>query len=304
MKPAPALLSCLLLSLLAASPAAAQAPTLGELWPNDDGHAWDYAQHHETYDPAPQSFDGEVRLWLDGTTVAPGDIAAQYLRQTSLVGVTASFAPSSLPAIADPLLRNLYVARPDLRAAVERLANENPCPLNAPSPRYSLLLTGELAYLKTSGEIAAWRCDLASTRSWQWLVSDLSVGSGFTIQLLPDLASDVVLHGTVGAIEPTTVPAGTFSDCVRVDYVVDYGASACTDASGNVTGTARYETQGWVRYAPGVGPVESSEAFVLAEVTGTCGVAAGTYSATRQQLLSAAVPAAPTTWGRLKVVYR
>ena len=149
---------------------------------------------------------------------------------------------------------------------------------------------------------------VANTRSWLWLVSDLTIGNTFTLQLVPDLASNVLLHGTIAAIEPATVPAGTFEDCVRVDYLIDYGKSECVDDQGNVTGTSRSETRGYVHYAPLVGPVQSSEEFLrFAEATGTCaapGDIGRVFARASLRLYSATVPALRTTWGRLKTVYR
>lgn len=101
--------------------------------------------------------------------------------------------------------------------------------------------------------------------------------------------------------------AGTYPDCVRVDYVIDFGMSTCTDASGNFTGTSRAETRGYVHYAPNVGPVDSFEQFFpYVEVTGTCG--AGQVGqpgfVVTMQLHSPSVPVRPTTWGRIKAAYR
>ncbi|MEO5616891.1 MAG: hypothetical protein ABIS67_03895, partial [Candidatus Eisenbacteria bacterium] len=147
---------------------------------------------------------------------------------------------------------------------------------------------------------------LANTRSWQWLISNLTVGSTFVLQLVPDLSSNVFLHGTVAAVESATVPAGTFPGCVRVDYLIDYGASNCTDSNGNVTGTSRGETRGYVHYAPDVGPVQSFEEYIpVAELTGSCGSPVGAVAArTTMRLASPAVPALPTSWGRVKAIYR
>jgi hypothetical protein len=159
----------------------------------------------------------------------------------------------------------------------------------------------------TASEVAAWRCNLADTQSWLWLVSDLTIGHQFSLQLVPDLASDVFLHGTIAAIEPATVPAGTYANCVRVDYVIDYGTSACTDDAGNVLGTSRAETRGYVHYAPNVGPVDSFEQFFpYQEVTGTCGAGhvGQPSSLVTLRLNTPPVPARSTTWGKLKVAYR
>lgn len=297
-------LSCLLLAALTSAPALAQGPTLDALWPNVDGLTWTYDVHYESYDDNPMTVDGQVRLGLDGTTVAAGGVQAQYLRQQWIGATPPGFAAFASPVATDPFLRSLAIARPDLRAAVARLVDDSPCPQYAPTPSYSLLLDGEFAYRQTADEIAAWRCNLATTRAWLWLVSDLSIGSSFTLQLIPDLASDVLLHGTVGAVESASVPAGTYADCVRVDYVVEYGTNQCVDSDGNVTGTSRFETQGWVRYAPGVGPVESRESLVLVTGTGTCGAGPAIRNLTTQRLSSAPVPTVTTSWGRLKLVHR
>jgi hypothetical protein len=287
---------------LLATPALAQ-PTMDSLWPSDNGNSWSYAQHFESTEQPPQ--DNRTRLFFDGTTVAPNGIAAQYLRQEMLSGfVVASALESTVP---DPLLRQIWVARPDLRDKIAQAVADSPCPENAPVGAHTLLLDGEFAFRKTTDEIAAWRCNLADTRSWLWLVSDLTIGHQFTLQLVPDLADNVFLHGTIAAVEAATVPAGTFNGCVRVDYVIDYGFSICTDASGNVAGTSRSETRGSVHYAPGVGPVKSVEAFIPnAEVTGSCDLRTPVGQPAAQasmQLDSAPTPTLRSSWGHLKAVY-
>lgn len=291
--------------------ALAGGPTMSSLWPNDDGRSWTYQSHYEAVSP-PEVVDQTARLTFDGTTVAPTSVAAQYLREQLLSGpaTTLTFAEN----VSSPLLRNLWLARPDLREAIEQYSvamttGGNPCPEFAPPGGYNaLLLGGEFAYVKTGDEIAAWRCNMADTRSWLWLVSDLSIGNTFSLQLVPDLASNVYLHGTIAAFEDVTVPAGTYSQCLRVDYVVDYGTSNCTDQNGTPVGTIRSETRGFVDYAPGVGPVKSSEGFVLyAEVTGDCGSSGPVglaFSQITRTLAATPVPVVATTWGRIKTIYR
>ncbi|HTO92512.1 MAG TPA: hypothetical protein VMJ70_15380 [Candidatus Sulfotelmatobacter sp.] len=293
----------LALATLLSSPALAQ-PTMDSLWPSDNGNSWSYSQHFESTEQPPS--DSRTRLFFDGTTVAPDAIAAQYLRQEMLSGMVLASALESM--VPDPFLRQVWIARPDLRAKIAQAMADAPCPENAPVGAHTVLLNGEFAFRKTPDEIAAWRCNLANTRSWQWLVSDLTLGHEFTLQLIPDLADDVFLHGTIAAIEPVTVPAGTFSGCVRVDYLIDYGLSQCTDASGNVAGTSRSETRGSVDYAPDVGPVRCTEAFIPnAEVTGSCdlGTPVGEPAATASMLLDTApTPARRSSWGQLKATYR
>lgn len=292
-------------ALSLAAPAAGQ-PTMDQLWPSQDGLAWSYDQHSESFGVDPQVRDNRIRIYFDGVTVAPTGIQAQYLRHQVIVGrAPATGLDAMLP---DPFFRRLWVARPDLRDKILQRLNDGPCPEFAPAGSYSVLLSGEFAYLKTSEEIAAWRCNLANTRSWQWLVSDLTIGNTFTLQLVPDLASDVYLRGTIAAIEPASLPMGTFDGCVRVDYLIDYGTSECTDQNGTVLGSYSSETRGYMHYAPNVGPVQSFEEFIpFAQATGSC-VAPGQVgrvdSRATLRLFSAATPARATSWGRIKAAYR
>src|SRR5262245_22766849 len=263
-------LAAIAVGILAAAPGMAQPPTMAELWPNEDGRSWIYSQHYQDLQ-TPEDVQNHTRIFFDGTIAIPTatDLLPQYLRQ---VAIGASPGITSGAVLADPLLRQLWVARPDLRTTIRNAVANGSCPVTRAPDTYSLLLGGELPYRKTADEIAAWRCGVIDTRAWLWLVSDLTIGHEFTLQLVPDIANDVFLHGTIAAIEPVTVGAGTFADCVRVDYVVDYGLSECVDTGGTPTGTSRSETRGHVHYAPGIGPVESSEDFIpFAELTGTCG---------------------------------
>src|SRR5580765_539382 len=98
-------LAPLVLATILATPAIAQ-PTMGSLWPSDDGNSWSYAQHFESTGQPPQ--DNRTRLFFDGTTVAPNGIAAQYLRQEVLSGL--AFATALESAVPDPFLRQLWVA--------------------------------------------------------------------------------------------------------------------------------------------------------------------------------------------------
>ena len=314
MSPWPTRVAALATFLLAA-PALAQPPTMAELWPNDDGRSFSYNQHYESFDSNAETIDNQIRLFFDGTTVAPDGIQTQYLRQQLVSGavsqVTLDGAPRTtmFAAVANnPFVRHLWVARPDLRAKILTAVADAPCPENAPPGANSVLLNGEFAWLETADEIAAWRCNLANTRSWRWLVSNLTIGNTFTLQLIPDLASNVFLHGTVAAIEPATVPAGTYSGCVRVDYVIDYGTTDCIDDNGMPHGTSRSETRGYIRYAPTVGPVQSFEEFIpVVEKSGDCPDPwpVGEVIARATLVLnSQPVPTRQTSWGRVKQVYR
>jgi len=298
----------LVFAALCAAPAAAQ-PTMAQLWPNDDGRSWRYDQHYDGTPYDPDVVHNQVRVFFDGTTTASGGVATQYLRQELVSGPSpAPLLAGASPTIShlDPFMRTVWMARPDLRARIEQVAAELPCPDTRPDGGYALLLGGEFAWLRTATDVSAWRCNLASTRSWQWLTANLSIGSTFTLQLVPDLASNVFLHGTVAAVVDANVPAGIFQDCVEVDYVIDYGQSECTDQEGNPIGSYRSETRGYVRYAPNVGPVESAEQFIPSAEGVSCGpwAVGEPVSLTTMELSSLPVPARPMSWGKLKVAYR
>ncbi len=286
-----------------AAPAMAQ-PTMDELWPNQDGLCWTYAQRWQDLEQ-PGVLENRVRIILDGTVIAPTAIQAQYLRQEMIGG--AAFATTSEPALSDPFLRQLWVARPDLRTKIMKVVADAECPKGGATGAYGILLRGESAYLKTPDDIGAWRCNANDTQAWMWLVSDLTLGNTFTLQLIPDLTDNVFLHGEIAAVEPVTVPAGTFKDCVRVDYVVDYGFSDCVDIGGNVTGTFRAETRGYVHYAPGVGPVLSFEEFIVhVELIGDCGGPPLGEPSTRvsMDMDTTPTPVRRASWGQLKLTYR
>jgi hypothetical protein len=284
--------------------------TMSDLWPSDDGRSWKYEIRQQIFAQPPIEATGQLRLLFEGPTVAPNGIAAQYLRQEQLPSqapLFGSLAEVEARTLRDPLMRQVYVARPDLRARLLEVNAGLPCPDQAPNGMYALFLGGEFAYRKTGSEVAAWRCDLADTRAWQWLVSNLSTGT-FMIQLVPDIATDVFLRGEVGPLEDVTVPAGTFNGCVRMNYVLDYGEVQCDDGYGNIVGTAHPVTQGFVDYAPFQGPVRSQEDYLpWTQVTGTCAPPEDVdrvFETKTLQLLSPSVPTLPTSWGAVKSIYR
>ena len=296
----------LLASLTIASLAGAGVVDMGASWPNADGLSWTYSQRTENLGPTPTTTDRVLRMLFEGVSVAPTAIDVQVLRGELLSGALAT--RSEPEALRDPFLRSLLRARPDLRPRIEAAAALGVCPTDHPVGFDAVLLSGGFAYRKTASEISAWRCALADTRAWTWLVSDLTPGHTFDLQLIPDIATDVFLHGSMAALEDVTVPAGTFTACVRVDYVVDYGLSTCTDPFGTEVGTFHSATRGSVYYASGVGPVKSTEVFILLDqMTGTCAPPSEVGQPTSRvtmQLASTPVPTAAMTWGRAKALYR
>ena len=301
----PPFLAVSALMFLAACPASAQPLTLADYWPHEDGRTWIYDQREQQLYPSALISDNVARMWFEGTAFAPGGPEVQVMKgavtSLSAPGVLASMG---VPAeVSNPLMRRLWVARPDLRAAIQRASLQAECPTEGVDGWVPLLLA-PLAYRQTAAEVAAWRCNATNLRAWLWLTSDLSPGSTATLQLIPDFANDLFLHLSVFGLEDATVPGGTFQDCLRVDYVIDYGWTMCTDQSGNPLGTQRYETTGFVRYAPGVGPIECFEEFGVAEATGQCLEPVGVLARASLKLHEPSVPTAVSTWGRLKAEYR
>jgi hypothetical protein len=150
--------------------------------------------------------------------------------------------------------------------------------------------------------------------TWTYLQDNITVGASFSRQLVPELASDVWLHGTVGAVAATVITLnGVYDDAVRVDYVIDYGLAQEVDESGTPIGTIHSETRGHVHYVPNVGPVELFEQF-LPYVTIDCGTAdcppewvqwLGAVVETQSLSLSAApVPSEAVSWGEVKTLFR
>ena len=139
-------------------------------------------------------------------------------------------------------------------------------------------------------------------------------GSTFTHQLIPELADDIFLHGTVVAIDATVVTEhATYSNAVKVEYVIDFGVSTRTDESGNVLATHHSERNGHVHFVPGVGPVElleESTPFVWAD----CGsedcppeIDDWIGQVTETQTLSldqGPVSVEAASWGGVKSMYR
>jgi len=278
----------------------AQPPSLSSLWPNADGASWEYRQRLEVADWSEGGADtseAQVRLRLDGTLVVPGDIETQNLIEEVLSPAPAPSrgAPSGLSS----LLRNVWIARPDLRKAIEARA---PRRAAGEEPLWESVILHGGPYRKTTSEIATWRDNAVAVKSWIFLTSVLSPGSTFDLQLIPDLATDVYLHGTVGGAEDVTVPAGTFPGCLRVTYWVDYGESECVGPGGpDPLGTFRARSDGHILYAPNVGPVMSFEELTFTEVTGDCGVVPDEVAVrVVLQLTQGPVPVEPVTWGSLK----
>lgn len=271
--------------------------SMSDLWPNENGLRWEYRQTLEM--PETDPVQTTVALRFDGTAGLPGELEVQNLVE-ELPSATASLAAGGTSG---PLMRNLWALRPDLRPALESRGFASSQP--AAAAWESIFLHGGL-WEKTESEIRTWRTEPSFQKSWLYLVADLSLGNSFQLQLVPELASDVYLTGTVSQTgEDVSVPAGNFSGAYRIDYEVDYGESICTsEGSPDGTGTFRAFTRGYVDYVAGIGPIQSQEELTYSQVMGCPGIVPDVVAArVRMELLEIPLPVLPTTWGRLKVRY-
>ena len=233
--------------------AAAAQPSLDTLWPNTDGTRWTYQiSVTDAVFPA-QSFVAEATLQLSGAVMTAGGMAQVLLGAHPVPAGKA-------PAVAlDPLLDRLWRARPDLRAAIAARVGRAP---NGGTTGWYPLLLHYGYFMKGAANIQMWQPDFDHP-TWTYLTSNLLAGAQFTQQLIPELASDVFLHGTVEAVDASVqTEARLFDTAVRMGYVIDYGWSITDDDAGNPHGRVRSETRGHVHFVPGVGPVELLEEFI------------------------------------------
>ncbi len=293
------LMTVLLTGLMAGAchdePKPPREPTLSNAWPNQDRRAWTYEltasqwstlpvapfpaevvfATHEEVPAAPtlaeaaslldEQFTGTpvasdqalYTLQFLGTTTTESGARGQNLVAT-LDGeplLAKSAAVEGLEAGTDQaLLVRVALARPDLRARIQarlgsaHLAEIDPLPL--------FLRDG--VWEKTEDWIGRYG-DLSADLAWLYLEADLDVGHEFTLQLVPELAEDVFLHGRVHGRVTVENEVGTYPGALEVIYQIDYGGSEVTDINGEVQGYARLFDLARIVYAAGVGPVESEE---------------------------------------------
>jgi len=247
-------LSVVLLLAALCTPAFAQ-PTMDELWPNPNGMRWEYEYeliYNPLFDYSIPGYTSPAYMHLLGTASTPGGPAQVLIAEHEPPPGVLKTTVSELP----PLLRKIWHARPDLRdGLVARYAAQRP-------PEYwnPMLLHGGY-FMKNPTEIEMWQ-DMWDHSTWLYLTDDLTIGASFVMQLVPELAEDIYLHGTVADLDATVeTPAGTFSGAVRMDYLVDLGVAYLTDENGTQIGLAQSELVGHVHYVPDVGPVDLLEEF-------------------------------------------
>lgn len=246
------LLPLLAIALLLDGPAIAQDVSLEDLWPHVDGTGWIFdGSYREPVVSEPlETF--VATLTFEGTQVLGGQ-QVQILTG-SLVGTPARTAGES-PSGLDPVTAHLWRFRPDLRTAL----GESGTTLGRAEDFWPFLLLhpadGNIGFLATFDAIGDWRDEIAA-RSWIYLISDLQAGAQFELQLIPDLADDVFLYGSVLSADVVVdTPARSFAHAWVMEYRIDTGLQTVTDEMGGELGTQRIETFGTVAFAAGVGPV-------------------------------------------------
>jgi len=294
----------LLIPLLLAPQALSAQPALDTLWPNADGIHWTYRiDATDTVDPG-GNFTSEAVLWFDGEVPTAGG-PAQMLHGTHPVP-----AGKAVRFPHDPFLTQLWKARPDLRHAIATRAGNG---LTGDGTGWYPLLLQDGYFMKSATNIQMWQPDWDHP-TWTYLTDNLNPGAEFTQQLIPEIADNVFLHGTVEAVNAIVqTDAGVFNHAVRMRYVIDFGLTPATDEDGTPHGLFRSETAGHVHFVPGVGPVELLEEFTpVAEVqcddsgcppAGVTDMVGQVVATLRLSLTSSTVSVQQRTWSEVKSLY-
>jgi hypothetical protein len=286
------------LALVMVAPAIATAqPSLSSLWPNGDGMLWQYHMSLQRIVEDPTDWTGVATLYFYGTAETPGGTAQQLLGMHEGGPAPTSHFPGILGAV--------WQARPDLRPALESKYGARSATTAIWLPT---LLHGGY-FMKTAPSIQLWQVD-SNHPTWTYLENNLVVGATFTLQLVPEIADDVFLYGSVEAVDATVQTlAGSFDHAVRIGYRVDYGWFQPPKTSDRV----RAETTGHVHYVPDVGPVELHEEFVPymeidcganpcpTEWTDRLGATDRTIEFSLESTITAT---APRTFSQVKALYR
>jgi hypothetical protein len=268
------------------------------IWPHEDGTGWSYRVTGRSWDqpppvfysspedvpvltmkeairalrkdptgPNPETSTGSYRLQFNGSVTTMSGVTRQNLEETLVpdVGVMPQPGPTSsgtqasvaIAQSAGPaFLQLLRRARPDLANKIGLRASSLATQSAAASLRPTLL--HGYAWEQTDQWIGTYG-DLNQQIAWIFLTPDLRPGSGFSLQLVPELANDVFLYAQVIGWRSVGTDAGTFPHALEVAYLVDFGVSQATDQDGDPLGYSRSYLYGTIDYVAGVGPVHSYE---------------------------------------------
>lgn len=296
------LLPLLCFALLTPTPTFARDFSLADLWPHTDGLRWTFDGSYREPFVSEQTASFVATLTFDGTQVLGGQ---QVQVLTGSLTETPARAVGAIPSGLDPVTAHLWRFRPDLRPALSGFS----ATLGRTEMFWPFLLLhpaeANIGFLATLDAIGDWR-DEITARSWIYLAADLRPGAQFELQLIPDLADDVFLHGSVLSADVVVdTPARSFVHAWVMDYRIDTGLQTVVDEMGAELGTQRIETFGTVAFAAGVGPVALIEETRVTESTCTeCPAQLGDvlFEGT-MTLRDATVDTESMSWSRLKSGY-
>jgi len=186
---------------------------------------------------------------FDGDIVTQSGATGQNLVVTS---TPAGGAPAA--SAGETFLSALRRARPDLR---DRL----PAAGKAYEERTPYGLTGP-CWEKTDTHIGGYG-DLHAELSWLYLETPLDRNATFDLQLVPQIADDIWLHGWIVRQGEWTQEGETFTRALEVFTLIDFGVQTITGDDGMPAGEIRSLACFGTIYAPGVGPVYIKEWRVL-----------------------------------------
>ena len=270
-------------------PTNAPMPTLANIWPHADGTAWTYDFEYRENIPVPEPTgkDGEIptmeelhaalqdplpgesvtdedglyRIAFDGIKETESGATGQkgvYTLYTDLWGELTNAGGKGN----DPLLAAVARARPDLREALVRQHGLDQKSLDkAAAP----LFLSPYAFSAEEDGLYDYG-DLDLNHAWVYLEGDLSVGSEFSLQLVPSVAEDVWLYGRVWSVQDRKIGGRTVENVLECMYVVDMGAAELTDENGEVIGTVYPYSYGVIMFAPEAGPVAAVQRDMWAPV--------------------------------------
>jgi len=262
-------------------------PTMANIWPHADGTSWtfdiEYREilppevplkageiptmeelHAALQDPVPgevvEEGDGLYRLALDGMVTTDSGATGQNVVESIYMempdGPVKSVNGNSSGV--DPVLAMIARARPDLRSGIVSRYGLDEKALDYIFP--PLFLGGYAFAYEDSGYFGYG--DLDQDHAWVYLEGDLSVGSEFSLQLVPSLANDVWLHGRIWSISDRTVGGRTYENVVECMYVIDLGETEISDENGTILGSSFPYYYGSSFFAPEVGPIAGVERHV------------------------------------------
>ncbi len=265
-------------------------PTLANIWPHADGTGWIYDLEYRSFDgpeisPEPPPLptmeelhdalqqpvgydevnldEGLYRIRFEGTVTTESGVVGQDLVETFYSAVSGKVSTTSNARDFERrFLRALVRARADLRPAIAaRLGEELDGAKSLEDVRYPFFLGAYAFAYEDTGYYGYG--DLDTAHAWTYLEGDLTVGSGFTLQLVPDLANDIWLYGRVWSVGDREIAGVTWPNALEAMYVVDFGIQIVTNEMGEEIGSFHSYFYGTTVFAPAVGPIACLERHVL-----------------------------------------